>query len=411
VLEVTWAKASEGGGPWHKPTPSLLKIDPGRILPYMIKYGGLVLPKETEEDLLTLDKVCSCDLTSLDIINKELEVLNFTVCLPGYDRKDTPALKVKRLFLRWNSYLHPCIEVEVEDVEVLVEFTNLLLTNSNWSELQQDGFPPQLEIMTSSEGSTSSSTFVRVGRVDLEGAVTLKVISRPLGGQSVCPDVVLEFGMLEELMDRIKHASKEAERKTGRKGCTTTELYDIVEQFFKSKLKKMLQSTVMDIARGSLDPKSGGSKTVQETKKAIEGARGIFQRYTQDVANVTEDRIQSKLSNQLSKWGLSGDQVETLKRASKKAADTAANSFSAAQSQIDRMKSDAKEEGALVAQQLTERDMKKWGLSSEQMEWVKAGYKAAADAAVAGIDAVVQEGSVDETVEKADKGDVFYPPW
>lgn len=130
VLEVKWATSESG--PWHKPTPSLLKIDPGRILPYMIKYGGLVLPKETEEDLLILDKLCSCDLTSLDVINKELEVLNFTVCLPGYDRKDTPALKVKRLFLRWNSYLHPCIEVEVEDVEVLVEFTNLLLTNSNW---------------------------------------------------------------------------------------------------------------------------------------------------------------------------------------------------------------------------------------------------------------------------------------
>lgn len=416
VLEVKWATSESG--PWHKPTPSLLKIDPGRILPYMIKYGGLVLPKETEEDLLILDKLCSCDLTSLDVINKELEVLNFTVCLPGYDRKDTPALKVKRLFLRWNSYLHPCIEVEVEDVEVLVEFTNLLLTNSNWNELKKEGFPPQLEILTSSEIDTSSSTLVRIGRVDLEGAVTLKVISRSLGGQSVCPDVVFEFGMLEELVDRIKHASIEAERKTGRKGCTTTELYDIVEQFFKSKLKKMLQSTVMDIARGSLDPNSGGSKTVRETKNAFEGARGIFQRYTQDVASVTEDRIQSKLSNQLSKWGLSGDQVETLKKASKKAADTAVDSFSAAQSQIDRLKSDAKEEGTLVAERLTEKDMQKWGLSSEQMEWVKAGYKAAADAAVAGIDAVVQEGSVDdiendgkESSEPAKKEELFYPPW
>lgn len=288
----------------------------------------------------------------------------------------------------------------------------------NRNELKKEGFPPQLEILTSSEIDTSSSTLVRIGRVDLEGAVTLKVISRSLGGQSVCPDVVFEFGMLEELVDRIKHASIEAERKTGRKGCTTTELYDIVEQFFKSKLKKMLQSTVMDIARGSLDPNSGGSKTVRETKNAFEGARGIFQRYTQDVASVTEDRIQSKLSNQLSKWGLSGDQVETLKKASKKAADTAVDSFSAAQSQIDRLKSDAKEEGTLVAERLTEKDMQKWGLSSEQMEWVKAGYKAAADAAVAGIDAVVQEGSVDdiendgkESSEPAKKEELFYPPW
>ena len=101
-------------------------------MPYVIKCGGLVLPKEAEEDLLVLEKLCSCDLASLDVINKELEVLNFTVCLPGYDRRNTPALKVGRLFLKWNSYRHPCIDFEVEDVEVLVEFTNSILTNSNW---------------------------------------------------------------------------------------------------------------------------------------------------------------------------------------------------------------------------------------------------------------------------------------
>ena len=98
----------------------------------------------------------------------------------------------------------------------------------NRNELQNEGFPPQLKIITSGEGK-GSSTFVRIGRVDLEGAVTLKVISRALGGQSVCPDFVFEFGMLEELMHRIKVTSEEAQRKTSRRGCTTTELYDIMK--------------------------------------------------------------------------------------------------------------------------------------------------------------------------------------
>ena len=58
----------------HEPTPSMFKIDPGRLIPTMIRYGGLVLPKEVEEDLLVLNDVCRSDLTSLDIYNKELEV-------------------------------------------------------------------------------------------------------------------------------------------------------------------------------------------------------------------------------------------------------------------------------------------------------------------------------------------------
>ena len=365
----------------HEPSRSMFKIDPGRLIPTMIKYGGLVLPKEVEDDLLVLDKVCSSDLTSLDVYNKELEVINFCVKLPGFGR--SPALRIGRVFMKWNSYLNPCIELEVDDVDVLIEFTNLILTESNWSELGKEGFPPKMATEYVNPVSqqdlslppSASSSFIKIGGLDVEGSVRLKVVSRALGGKELCPDFVFEMKNLVELSDRIKYASEESFRKTGKKGCTTDELYQIIEEFFKVKLRKLMQSTLTDIARGALDPKYGGSKTIEETKRVFAGARSTFDKYTKNVADVTGKRVENKLANQLSRWGLSEEQIETVKKASKAAAETATSSLASAQAQLEQMKNSASEAGLRAAEEETENAMQKWGLNEEQSQWIKAGYK------------------------------------
>jgi len=272
------------------------------------------------------------------------------------------------------------------------------------------------------EDSLPPSTFIRIGCLDVEGSVRLKVISRALGGKELCPDFVFEMKNLAELSDRIKYASEESYRKTGRKGCTTEELYEIIEQFVKTKLRKRMGSTVTDIARGVLDPKYGGSKTVEETKRALAGVRNTVDRYTKNVVDVTEKQVENKLARQLSRWGLSNDQIDTVKKASKAAAETAASSLASAQAQLDEMKKSASEAGLRAAEEETEYAMTKWGLNEEQSKWIKAGYKAAADAALAGIDSVFQDdGDSNETEstinlsknndENKRNSDVFYPPW
>lgn len=113
---------------------SLLKIDPSGIMKAITKYGKMVLPEAFEHDLRVLETVCKCDLSSLDVVNQELEILNLTVYLPD-DRNEgnkNVALRVGRLFIKWNSYLQPCLDIELEDVDAIVEFTNLMLTNTNW---------------------------------------------------------------------------------------------------------------------------------------------------------------------------------------------------------------------------------------------------------------------------------------
>ena len=144
---------------------------------------------------------------------------------------------------------------------------------------------------------------------------------------------------------------------------------------WNSVLRKRMGSTVTDIARGVLDPKYGGSKTVEETKRALAGVRNTVDRYTKNVVDVTEKQVENKLARQLSRWGLSNDQIDTVKKASKAAAETAASSLASAQAQLDEMKKSASEAGLRAAEEETEYAMTKWGLNEEQSKWIKAGYK------------------------------------
>ena len=45
--------------------PSKLRIDPRFILQTMKKFGGLLLPKEVEDDLKVLERVCRCESSYL----------------------------------------------------------------------------------------------------------------------------------------------------------------------------------------------------------------------------------------------------------------------------------------------------------------------------------------------------------
>ncbi len=41
-------------------------------------------------------------------------------------------MRVRRICIRWDSYIQPCLEIEVDDVDILIEFINILLTKNNW---------------------------------------------------------------------------------------------------------------------------------------------------------------------------------------------------------------------------------------------------------------------------------------
>lgn len=108
---------------------SFFTVDPSKILKVLINRGGLLIPKSVEKELMALKRVLHVKEASLNIVERQLIVKNFTVSVPG---SDTESLRVGRVHIRWDSYTKPCVDIEVNDVGVLLEFTNLILSRSNW---------------------------------------------------------------------------------------------------------------------------------------------------------------------------------------------------------------------------------------------------------------------------------------
>lgn len=107
---------------------SLLTVDPSSILVTLIERGGLFMPKSIQKELLSVAHVCHVEKAELNLAERRLLFHNFTV---GMARRKK-ALSVRKVLVTWDSYSRPCVSIEVSDVDVLVEFTNILLTRNNW---------------------------------------------------------------------------------------------------------------------------------------------------------------------------------------------------------------------------------------------------------------------------------------
>lgn len=131
---------------WKVPAPqqqrgkrTLIHVDSQNIIRLICKHAGMVLPEHITRDLEIMSSVCECDDTSLDLINKELRIENIKVVMPkkkgnksSVSQEESVALTIGTLKLTWDFYLRPCIDIEVENVNILVEFINLILTKNNW---------------------------------------------------------------------------------------------------------------------------------------------------------------------------------------------------------------------------------------------------------------------------------------
>ncbi|OEU11334.1 hypothetical protein FRACYDRAFT_245644 [Fragilariopsis cylindrus CCMP1102] len=280
---------------------SLFSVDPQNIIRLVCRHGGVVLPESIKKDLDVLASVCQCTETSLDLINKELVVKGFQVAMPMKKKKangEKTALRVGRIYLTWDSYLKPCIDIEVEDVDILIEFVNLILSKNNWSELSEIGFPPQLydedEIVDSS--SEAASAFVRIGGIVVKGQIRLKLRSRPLD-KDLCEDIVFDFDNLKTL--------------------NTT----------KSK------SSVVDTAVGALKPESGG-KTIRDAKKLFSKGRDVAMKYANDIGQKAEEHVDDNINN----LGLSRSDLKNLM--ARGISNASRDSFTAKKEMRNEQKSD-----------------------------------------------------------------------
>jgi hypothetical protein len=102
----------------------MLSVDPTLVLTTLIDRGGLLIPDSAEADLQAVRNFLHVEKAEMNVVEKHLILHNFWIGIKG----EAAALRIGRVYVRWGSYIQPCLNIEVDDVEVFVEFMNLLLT-------------------------------------------------------------------------------------------------------------------------------------------------------------------------------------------------------------------------------------------------------------------------------------------
>jgi hypothetical protein len=172
---------------------------------------------------------------------------------------------------------------------------------SNRNVLKKNGFPPELLYADYPEGSgeSSYSSFVRIGSIDLKGNVVALLKSRPL--KKDLAEVKFALDTFDSLDEQIKTQSLENLAKAGRRGCTTDELYTLIQTYVGGILKQVLIDTLEDV-------KGGGTKTHDSVDRVVTLTKKNVSKYFNDAGEWTGGKVEDKLAEGLQKWGVNSAQ-------------------------------------------------------------------------------------------------------
>jgi hypothetical protein len=134
-------------------------------------------------------------------------------------------------------------------------------------------------------------SFVRIGGIDFSGSVTCVFRSEPLKKDIA----VLQFDLdkLDELGRQIRERSDENLAATGRRGCTTDDLYKLIGNFYSQKLKGLAAQNLEDVFQGR------DSSTVNDIKKAWKSAGDSASAYVDGARDWTEGQLQGKVNESI----------------------------------------------------------------------------------------------------------------
>ena len=229
---------------------SLLTIDPSELLSTIVDNGGLFIPDYIDKDIHIMRKAIHCQKAQLNIITRDVVLTNFTI---GLNKKE-PLMRIGRIKVHWDSYTNPVIFIELDLVDVAVEFTNLILTESNWQELAKIGFPPQFLLATEEEvasnnkrqkESIENDSWIRIGSIDLSGNVTMRISSRPLS--RALGSIYYDMKALQDMSVQIKKQSRHNYVGSGRLGLTPLDLSTLLQSYFVQKVQDFVSSQVHQI--------------------------------------------------------------------------------------------------------------------------------------------------------------------
>ena len=278
---------------------SMFTVDPSAILSTLLKAGGIFIPKSSQKDIEILKECLHCQRAEMNVVQKTMILYNSTIGLDG----EEPALLIGRTYVHWDSYTKPTIYIEVDDVELLVDFYNVLLTKSNWQAIRKRGFPPEIAVAPSDSGpapNSKSVDLVRVGSIDLSGAARIRITSRALEKQLGIME--LDMDSFDDFTALMQEASECNWREHGRRGLTSDEVATMLQNYFAKKIRSYVLSNAGDI--------------VANSRGVYEDARGIVEKtansvldYAVDASRKTGVELQAKVTarlgistNKLDRW-------------------------------------------------------------------------------------------------------------
>ena len=174
------------------------------------------------------------------------------------------------------------------------------------NELKKNGFPPELpaeDPAPKKRGKAKSNeSFLRIGSIDLSGKVIALLKSKPL--QKDLAEVKFALDTFDPLDEQIKARALENLAKTGRRGCTTDELYTLIQNFMGGILKQVLVDTFEEVT-------SGEGKTFDKVDNVVKLTKKSVANYVNDAEKWSGEQVQKKLTSQLKKMGVSTDNPQS----------------------------------------------------------------------------------------------------
>lgn len=126
--------------------------------------------------------------------------------------------------------------------------------------------------------------------------------SRPL--KKELAEVRFALDTFDPLDDQIKAQSLENLANTGQRGCTTDELYTLIQKYVSGILKQVLADTFDDVT-------SGGTKTSERMEKVVSLTKKSVSKYINESGEWSGQQLQDSLSSRLKKWGLTTDDEQS----------------------------------------------------------------------------------------------------
>lgn len=158
-----------------------------------------------------------------------------------------------------------------------------------------------------SEGETSDYSFVRIGSMDLSGNLKAEIRSRPLDGREVCAPWMLDLDTFDVMNTELQLLSDNNLVQTGRRGCTTLQLYDWLETYVGGKLRAALSATAFDLA--SQPFADADTDTVRRAKGFLNEARKTVFSYANHASKKSGRDLQDNVMGRLDAMGVK-DRVE-----------------------------------------------------------------------------------------------------